>query len=373
MPGGMKSTEGQHYLALDQLRGIAAYLVVMWHFLHSASGLAAPVPYEGAPLLAIVDEGHTGVALFMALSGYLFAKLCDGRRVQYGAFIANRALRLFPLLFAMFAFIGIISQMKFGTGAAFLVTVVKGFVLPVWPHGGWSVAAELQFYLVLPLLLLAQARWRGFLVACILASLALRTGIWLVQGTVQPAAYWTIIGRFDQFALGILAWLCRDRIAAFSHWLPAIVLGFMAYFWWFDWMGGFRAFSGLGYPNRSAVWIVQPTIEGIAYAVIITQCDRRHGPGLPVPPAFGNLLAAAGTYSYSIYLLHFFAVDLVAMSLHRNVLDLSNFWVALPFGTLFFVAMIGVGRIAYRCVEAPFLRYRMPYLGERRAVVPAIA
>jgi len=29
--------------------------------------------------MALLDEGHTGVALFMTLSGYLFAKLLDGK------------------------------------------------------------------------------------------------------------------------------------------------------------------------------------------------------------------------------------------------------------------------------------------------------
>lgn len=66
----MRSSSGQHFVALDQVRGVAAFLVVAWHFLHGASG--TPVPFEGAPAvfpLALADEGHTGVALFMVLSG----------------------------------------------------------------------------------------------------------------------------------------------------------------------------------------------------------------------------------------------------------------------------------------------------------------
>ena len=77
----MKSSTGQYFIALDHIRAVAALLVFIWHFSHAASGY--PVPFEFTPSffpLAIFDEGHTGVALFMTLSGYLFAKLLDGKR-----------------------------------------------------------------------------------------------------------------------------------------------------------------------------------------------------------------------------------------------------------------------------------------------------
>ena len=54
-------------------------MVFAWHFTHAGG---YPVPLEYSPNafpLAIFDEGHTGVALFMTLSGYLFAKLLDGK------------------------------------------------------------------------------------------------------------------------------------------------------------------------------------------------------------------------------------------------------------------------------------------------------
>ncbi len=58
------------------MRALAAFLVFSWHFTHGRESW--PIPFGYAPsifLLAPLDEGHTGVALFMTLSGYLFAKL----------------------------------------------------------------------------------------------------------------------------------------------------------------------------------------------------------------------------------------------------------------------------------------------------------
>jgi hypothetical protein len=38
-------------------------------------------------------EGHTGVALFMTLSGYLFAKPVGDHRIDYPSFLWSRAVR----------------------------------------------------------------------------------------------------------------------------------------------------------------------------------------------------------------------------------------------------------------------------------------
>ena len=103
----MRSSTGQHFVALDHIRAFAAFTVFAWHFLHADNGF--PISFEGAPAifpLAILDEGHTGVALFMVLSGYLFAKLLNGKRIAYSAFIWNRFLRLAPLLVFVFLIVG---------------------------------------------------------------------------------------------------------------------------------------------------------------------------------------------------------------------------------------------------------------------------
>jgi len=83
-------------------------MVFAWHFTHAWYGY--PIPFEYVPAifpLALLDEGHTGVALFMTLSGYLFAKLLDGKTIDYAAFLWNRALRLFPLLGVVVVIVGI--------------------------------------------------------------------------------------------------------------------------------------------------------------------------------------------------------------------------------------------------------------------------
>src|SRR5258706_9600151 len=100
----MRSSTGQHWVALDHVRALAAFMVFTWHFLHYTVGY--PVKFGAQPSifpLALLDEGHTGVSLFMTLSGYLFAKILDGKAVHYAPFFWNRLLRLAPLLLVVVA------------------------------------------------------------------------------------------------------------------------------------------------------------------------------------------------------------------------------------------------------------------------------
>ena len=97
----MKASSGEHYVALDHIRALAAFLVFTWHFTHTTNG--SPVSFRYVPALFVfapLDEGHTGVSLFMTLSGYLFAKLLAGRQIDYSAFLWNRILRLAHIIHA---------------------------------------------------------------------------------------------------------------------------------------------------------------------------------------------------------------------------------------------------------------------------------
>src|SRR4051812_6833963 len=136
----MKSSTGSHFIALDHVRALAAFIVFAWHFTHATKGY--PIPFEYVPAvfpLSILDEGHTGVALFMALSGYLFAKLLDGKSINYRAFIWNRALRLLPLLVLVIFIVGIKKFFLHESLRSYAYIVARGPVFPYLPNGGWSI------------------------------------------------------------------------------------------------------------------------------------------------------------------------------------------------------------------------------------------
>ena len=345
----MKATSGEHYVALDHVRAVAAMLVFVWHFMHGRHG--SPVAFEAAPFwspLVLFDEGHVGVALFMTLSGYLFAKLLDGKHVVYRLFFWNRALRLLPLLALVIVINALIEAMQRGHPQAafeYLRSIPRGLVFPSWPNGGWSITVELHFYLLLPLLLFLQRRWYQGLWLLLAMAIGFRIAYHAWTGEVQSLAYLTIFGRIDQFLLGIIAFHGRAHLIGRHARAVAIAVAFITLYWWFDRSGGF--FLRPSYPSPSRLWIVLPTLEGFAFATLIGWYDgsfeHKKGP-------LSRLLGLIGEYSYSIYLLHFYFVFKVAQWIHAHVLDISNLYVALPVALLVFVAMLPIGYLSMRFV-----------------------
>ncbi len=356
----MKASSGEHYVALDHVRAVAALLVFVWHFVHGLHG--SPVPFASVRLggpLVLFDEGHVGVALFMTLSGYLFAKLLDGKRVVYSLFFWNRVLRLLPLLLLVFAINAIGEAVRSGhlqSAGEYLRSLPQGLILPTWPNGGWSIAVEFHFYLLLPLLLFLVRRWPLGLWLLLAFAILLRTGYYVRTGEVQSLAYLTIFGRIDQFVLGIIAFHSRAHFIGRHGRAAGIAAAFVTLYWWFDKSGGF--FLQPSYPSPSRLWIVLPTLEGAAFAALIAWYD---GSFLHKDGMLSRLFSLLGEYSYSIYLLHFFFVFALAQWIDANVIDISNFYVALPVSILAYLAMIPIAYLSMRFVELPFLRLRRRY------------
>ena len=354
----MRSSTGAHFIALDHVRALAALMVFSWHFTHGPAGF--PVPFAGVPLLAplaVFDEGHTGVALFMTLSGYLFTKLLDGRQVHHPTFVLNRALRLLPLLLVVMAVVGVLRWRSGQPLGDYAWSLLQGFVYPTWPNGGWSIAVELHFYLLLPVLLWATSRWTGAPLLVVAGALLLRLALHRSGGEVHSWSYWTLVGRIDQFAAGILFFHLRHRVAG-RHGLVLFGLAaFVALMVAFDARGGFYGMPS--YPSPSRWWIVLPTLEGLAYGLGIAWYDSsfQHGRG-----RLSTFIGTLGAYSYSIYLLHVFVVFDLARWVHLNLMDLSRFEVAWAWSVAAFALMVVPGYLSYRFIEAPFLRLRRPYL-----------
>lgn len=150
----MRSSSGAYYPSLDHLRALAALMVFSWHFTHSAMGVELGATPGFFPL-AILDEGHTGVSLFMVLSGYLFAKLLARDDIDYRQFLLNRVLRLLPLLVVFLWIAGITEGYD---GWPYLERIAEGFIAPLLPGASWSIAIEFHFYLLLPVLMWVSRR-----------------------------------------------------------------------------------------------------------------------------------------------------------------------------------------------------------------------
>lgn len=357
----MKSSTGAYFIGLDHIRALAAFLVFAWHFQHVSKGHLSPPPTFP---LSLLSEGHTGVALFMALSGYLFAKLLDDKKINYKAFIWNRILRLAPLLIVVIILVGVKKYLLGQDLVQYAENVLWGWIKPTLPNGGWSITAEFHFYLLLPLLLFISRKSKYSLLFSIACMLAIRSLLFMQQGEVQYLGYWTIIGRLDQFILGIAAYQHR-HIIAHRHLLAAcVLLSFSIFYWYFDYLGGF--YLNITYPSPSPLWIIMPAIEGAAYGFAIAWYDSsfKHSQG-----KISKTLALIGTCSYSIYLLHFFFVFQMALYLDRYLIAFSNIHIALLLSVPAFLVMLPISYLSYRFIELPALHFRTRYIVEDKGAM----
>jgi peptidoglycan/LPS O-acetylase OafA/YrhL len=361
----MRSSSGEHYLALDHVRAVAVFMVFCWHFMNQVL-----VPREGAPglfVLALLDEGHTGVSLFMTLSGYLFAKLLQGREVRWPEFFWNRFLRLAPLLLLLFVLVGIQKALDGADLREYVGQLARGIFSPrhnhLLPHASWSIPIEVHFYLLLPAFLWVTRKSKHGLWIVLALCIANRALIWHDAGDVQFLAYWTLVGRIDQFLLGILAFRGGHFLAGRHALAIGGLLAFCAFYWAFDAAGGF--YGTAGRPAMAALWIAMPTLEGAAYALGIAWYDRSFQPRAA---GLSRWIGLVGVYSYSIYLLHVFVTRFVGRLVRESGgLDFWSFYAALPAALLLFMAMIPIGYLSFRFIESPFLRLRRIYVRQPAA------
>jgi len=275
---------------------IAAFLVFGWHFTHGFNGFPAPHGLSATPFLAPFNEGHCGVALFMCLSGYLFAKILDGKQVVWSAFYWNRVLRIAPLLIAVFVMRGVLTACwEPERLASCFQDVSTGLIEPIrWDLGAWSIAIEIHFYCILWIIVLLERRWPLSPLCFLAVGLGTRVLIYMMGGDVAHFAYWTLVGRIDQFILGMFAWRYR---AIFTRGHLAMVMAVIAFFTFYQWFLSIGGYSGTR--GNNAVWIILPTVEASFFSFLVVYYDTTFTFSRAW---YWRLLETIGAVSYSIYL-----------------------------------------------------------------------
>ena len=293
----------------------------------------------------------------MTLSGYLFAKLLADKQIDYRYFLWNRFVRLAPLLTVVIAVVGVIRYTEGTPLGHYASSILKGLVTGRLPNGGWSIVVEFHFYLLLPIFLWMFRKSKILPFSIIIVALCIRMLIFFYRGEIQTFAYWTILGRVDQFALGMLSFQLRDFITR-KHLYAFITLSsFLIFYWYFNNKGGFYKLPS--YPSPTKVWIAMSTIEGSAYAFLISWYDTsfKHSNS-----NFSEFIGKIGEVSYSIYIIHFFFVFHAARFIHENVMKIDNFYLACCWSAIFFLCMLPLGILSFRFIETPFLKLRRPYV-----------
>ena len=358
-----------HRPALDGLRGIAIALVVLVHSGNSLWPEAKGWLAQGGPL---------GVHLFFVLSGFLITTMLLAEhgstgRIRVGRFAVRRARRLVPALVAVLAVLGAMAALgvrlrvaTVASSAVYIFTatanaMMLGFIFPglneVTDGGGivpelmhtWSLAIEVQFYVLWALALWALTRlgvplrWMAALTAAAIVALAVARYLALANGTTWLDLYFSTWSRLDAPLVGSLAGMAF--VAGWCERVPRRLLVVL----------GAAGLVGLLATAFLTDWTLQALPKGL-YTVlalgaaltvlaVVTVGDGRLAGVLSFGP-----LVWLGTVSYSLYVWHygiFFTIERRDPSWPGPVRLLVGVGVALV-----------VSAASYYLVERPFLRRR---------------
>ena len=239
---------------------------------------------------------------------------------------------------------------------AYAISIAQGALYPSLPNGGWAITVEFHYYLILPLFLWMLRKSKLLPLLIVGTAIALRLLIHQEKGEIQFLAYATIIGRIDQFALGMVIFQFRTYIANRNMFVVGLLIAFSLFYWSFDIQGGF--YQNPTYPSPSLLWVFLPTVEGIAYALAIAWYDNSFSPSTTGVSWF---IGRIGEYSYSIYLLHFFVVFHAAKFVNERIMDISNFYLACLWSVISLLLMMPIWYFSSCFIEAPFLKFRRRY------------
>lgn len=384
---------GSHFDKLDHLRFLAALLIVFHHgvpaIICAVNGLACDAAHtirltadlSGVDLIAraLVFEGHSAVALFITLSGFLFAIICGRSAIRYDKFVLNRVLRIYPMYTCAILLATYLSPANNGilnliTSLCCLQNLASPVTHPLITPPLWTVAVEFQFYLLFPFFLQWYSKKGAKPILLLLAvSILAKLLVFAQAGTVRDLAYLTLFGRIDQFIIGMLAGWYYPRFAEkLRNPLLLIVSSTLviSMLTIFHLKGGF-----LGTANKS-IWLIWPVLESLAWAtVIVSYCAS----AFQLPNRISKIMCGLGAISFSMYLCHYGMAHLLAGKLgpvlHKALTE-SNHWlhpvVSVVFqnqfyGSVLFTLLVVFpaaalfSKLTFHAIEKPFMDMRVRY------------
>ncbi len=365
----MRSSNIKYLPEIDHLRAYAALLIIFYHGLHlyawkfrfNSPFSFSEWPQTANPIKAFLLEGHTAVAFFMVLSGFIFTLGCYRHKISYPGFIRNRFLRTYPLFLFMLVLGILIYPQQFNLEGLFRSLFFLGnypgaLSLGAFSAMFWAIAIEWQFYLLFPLFLWLLNRYGVTLLFLLISLMVLLRLSLLVQGQdLQLLAYMTIWGRLDQFLIGMLvAVYYKTRFQPSRKWdlmmlvsLLTLAVSLTVY----NQLGGWISHGGWKF-----IW---PTWEAMIWGLlIISYCSAaKH-----IPEIFSKSLAAIGTISYSLYLIHYLIINELISRQWFLTISSAPMWNALANTILIALPLtLLISALTYRWIEKPFLSRRGKY------------
>jgi peptidoglycan/LPS O-acetylase OafA/YrhL len=362
-----KNAEQHRYPELDSLRGLAALVVVFYHFVLMWPALLDslnPIEWHGIHLTLLLHPlytGHESVMLFFVLSGLVLSlPYIRGRSQPYPIFLTRRILRIYgPYLGALALSIAGAAIWHGNHGHRILAWSERVHPKLVLEHIAflgvydwnqfnfviWSLIDEMRISIIFPVLafLVLRVRTTTALLLAVAASFVAMIAVRNQPQFSDTSNIMMTVHYVAFFILGILLAMHLKKVSErFRSFSVAVQVGiFFAAFLLYNFTGPLALLHESRPLFMAADWLV--AVGAVGYIVV----------GLCAPVAQRLLISTVprflGKISYSLYLIH--APILLAVTFFiRNRISM---WEQLP---IYLFLSIGCAYLFFLGVEQPFVR-----------------
>jgi peptidoglycan/LPS O-acetylase OafA/YrhL len=310
----MVSTEKKRFLELDALRGIAALVVVLFHYTRGKVSSDS-----------LFNLGTTGVDLFFIISGFvIFMSLT---RVKTSLeFAINRASRLYPTYWTVvtFTFLLILVKTIFNYGAVDL-TIVGQYLanmtmfqfymrVPNLDGPYWTMIIEMIFYIAMAALFHVKLLKRLNLASVIIISATLAGMLFFSENVIVRAVYYGIplLQFLPLFLAGTVFYkMHQNDDRPISNYLM-LIFCFGSQVLMYDTAG-----SSMNYISQERYALML----GLYFGLFVLFVDNKLSKIISKPSLF------LGKISYGLYLIHqYVGTKMLIPFLTENVG--LNFWIS---------------------------------------------
>lgn len=363
------------FVGLEGYRGLASLGIVVYHVSqHVEANASGSLGSRGDVGYALLHGLDGMVSLFFVLSAFLLTLPFVSTALNHGdapsarSFLSRRASRILPLYIVAILLVWSARNINLLGTLTDLVehltfTQVYDNRYIFYTIGpAWSLAIEVQFYLVLAVLgtlgvRLARGRSRQWIIgttATFLTLVAVSSFAWkIVAWSVLDVAgddwkvWFGFPAKADEFALGaLLALLVAVRRPAIARW-QATVLS----------LAGLAIVAGalVTRPNGSAEHVAFHTISAIGFTLIIAASVTCSTFGMNKVLRWAPV-ALIGTVSYSLYMWH---EPLMIVLDNRGLLPGGGGFLAFAWGLGVVLPLaVAVAWVSYQAIERPGMGLR---------------